>query len=152
MARRFGTFTVPAQTTSTGTKTQLQIRASANAAVAITRLFVGGHGISNTNEPIRVDLVRQSDAGTGMGSTPVGNKLDTGITHTFQTTAAATEATVEPTTTDVIKSFTFHPQTGLDVAFGREDEVIIPVSGRVGVRTLQAGTAPKLDITVDFEE
>ena len=146
MAARFGRATIDGVTLVAATPTTiLQLVAAANHAIRLTKLKIGFHGIVNTNEPVLVELVRQTTAGTMTGLTPV--KSDDSIADTLDTTAQHT-ATVEPTEGDILDQFPVHPQTGIVEPI---EDIVIGAADRVGVRvTAPAGV--DVDCTVCFEE
>jgi hypothetical protein len=117
--------------TGTSAKTLVQVVAASNHRILIRELSVSFQGTNNAHPPIKVDVMRQTDAGTTSALTPV--KLNSGDGETLQTTARHT-ATVEPSAGDVIMSELVHPQTGFiwQAPFGGE----IPVvgGGRLAIR------------------
>ena len=116
-------------------KTVAQIVAAANQRVLVKEIHIAFAGTSNTNEPIKVDIMRQTDAGTMSALTLVkGNNSDD---ETLQSTAQHT-ATVEPASGDVIMTIKGHPQTSFSwqAPFGGEIPVI--GGGRVGFRVTAA--------------
>lgn len=122
--------------TAATAKTILQWVAPANQRVACTGFAVSFDGTSSTAEPVQVELVRQTDAGTSSAATPVRDGVGS---ETIQTTARK-NATVEPTTTDVLRRYNVHPQTGFERAFGPDEEILIAGGGRLGLRcTAPAG-------------
>jgi len=95
--------------TGTSAKTLLQIVTAANHGALIKELSISFKGVSNTAAPVKVDILRQTTAGTMTGLTPVKDPDD--ADETLQTTAQHT-ATAEPTASDVLMSELVHPQTG----------------------------------------
>lgn len=122
-------------TTGTSAKTLLQLVAASNHAVKIDEISISFNGTSNTAEPIKVDVLRQTTAGTMSSLTLVKDPDD--WDETIQTTAQHT-ATAEPTASDVLLSEHVHPQQGYtwQAPFGRE--IKIGGGDRLGVRV----TAP----------
>lgn len=123
--------------TGTSAKTLLQIVAASNHGVVIDEWSISFAGTSNTATPIRVDVVRQTDAGT-MGtsaSTIVKDPDDTD--ETLQTTRQDTSSS-EPTTTDILFTEHVHPQTGYtwQAPFGRG--IKIGGGDRLGIRVTAA--------------
>ena len=119
-------------------KTIIQVIAPTNQRLAIRGFSVSFNGISATAEPVKVDLVKQTAAGTMTAATPVAEQIGLG-SETIQTTAQK-NATAEPTTTDVIRRYEIHPQMGREIRFGIEDEIIMAGATRVGLRcTAPAG-------------
>lgn len=138
--------------TGVSAKTILQIVAASNHGVLIDEINISFQGTSNTAAPIRVDVLRQSTAGTmtagGTNSTIVKDPDDSD--ETLQTTINDT-ATAEPTAGDIINTFYVHPQTGYvwQAPFGR----LIKIGGgdRLGIRCT-AGADVNCTITVTGEE
>ena len=129
-------------------KTVLQVVAATNVRVAIQKIGIAFDGVSATAEPVQVDLVKQTDAGTSSAATPVHKLL--GASETLQTTARKT-ATVEPTTTDVIRRFEVHPQTGKEFSFGPDDEIVLGGGTRLVIR-LTAPAVVNAVAFIEFEE
>lgn len=117
--------------TGTSAKTLLQIVAASNHRVKIDEIQVAFEGVSNTATPIKVDVLKQTDAGTMSALTLVKrNDVDD---ETLEVSAQHT-ATVEPSAGDVLMSFYVHPQTSYtwQAQYGREIQV--PGGDRLGVR------------------
>ncbi len=114
-------------------KTILQLVAAANTRVAVRGFSVSFDGTSGSAEPVQVDVLRQTGAGTG-GSAATPVKEDGLGSETIQTTAQKNIATTEPTAGDVLRRYQIHPQTGAEFKFGLDEELIIPGGGRLGLR------------------
>lgn len=110
-------------------KTVLQVVAPTNQRLALKSFSVTFDGVSATGEPVQVDLVRQTSAGTMTSATPVREGVGS---ETLQTTAQK-NASAEPTTTDVLRRYEVHPQGGYERVFG-DDELLIAGGGRLGLR------------------
>jgi len=146
MAMRFGSISAKDIALAAATaKTVLQL-ASVNIAIRLTELTVGFDGILNTAEPVTIELLRQTSAGTMTNLAPV--KADDSIADALNTTGQHT-ATVEPTAGDVLRTLILHPQTsqtwtyGIDLVLGRDK--------RLGLRI----TAPAIvncNASLAFEE
>ncbi len=147
MARRIGIATAKAVATGTAAKTLLQIIAPANQSVVVREIGISFHGVNNTHEPITVELVRQTTAGTVTSVTPV--KGDDGSSDSLLTTAGK-NATAEPTTTDTLAVWAVHPQTGLVVPFP-DAEIVAKGGGRIGLRVTAANDVNS-DCYIRFEE
>ena len=115
-------------------KTVMQVLAPANCRVKVLGWGISFDGRDVAAEPVNVELVRQTTAGT-MSSLAVSQQRPYAdpISSTAQHTAAG-----EPTTTDVIDSVEVHPQSGYEVRYPYGQEPVIAGSGRMGVRV----TAP----------
>lgn len=117
-------------------KTVIQAVAPTNQRLALRSFSVSFDGTSGAAEPVQVDLVRQTDAGTSTAATPVREGVGS---ETIQTTGRK-NATAEPTTTDVLRRYNVHPQQGFERIFGYDEEILIPGGGRLGLRcTAPAG-------------
>lgn len=134
--------------TGTALKTLMQLVAAANQRVKLLEIGISFHGISNTDNPIQVDLMYQSTAGTMTGLTCLA--IDPDLTETIQTTAQHT-ATVEPTAGNVIATWAVHPQTGIVYQVPRGDEPIIKGGGRIAV-VVTAAVSVNADVYMKFEE
>lgn len=148
MAGRVGIAAQAGISTGTSAKTLLQLIAAANHAIKVLEVLIGFHGTSNTAEPILVQLVRQSSAGTMSALTAV--KGDDSVADSLDTTAQHT-ATSEPTTGDVLRSWTVHPQTGLHVQAHDLGPIMVGAGDRIGLRVTAAADV-NADATLVFEE
>ena len=113
-------------------KTVLQGIGATNHRAKCLSWGVSFDGVSGVATPVLVELVRESDAGTGTGVTAV--KINASDDETLQTTGLAAN-TVEPTVTSVICGVDVHPQGGYQETFPFGQE--IPFSGtanRLGIR------------------
>jgi len=117
-------------------KTIVQVVAPTNQRLKIKRWGVFFDGISPTEAPVQVRLLRQSTAGTMSSLTPT--KLGT-EGETVQATAQHT-ATAEPTAGDVLDVAEVHPQSGYEVIFPAGEEIEVGGGGRVGIEC----TAPAI--------
>ena len=119
----------------TSTKTLLQIVAASNHRVLVKKWGISFKGVSNTQLPVKVSLIIQSDAGT-MSSLTL-TKKNQGDNETLQTTAQHT-STGEPTGSTLVWSTYVHPQTGFE-----SDEGFSPIpiigGGRLGIVTANSG-------------
>lgn len=148
MANRHGVALKTGISTGTSAKTLLQVVAAANHGVRITEVAIGFHGVNATHEPILVELLRQTTAGTMSSLTPV--KGDDGVSDTLDTTAQHT-ATAEPTAGDILRAWTVHPQTGLVYIAPPGAPITAPAAGRIGLRVTAANSV-NADCYVAFEE
>lgn len=123
--------------TGTSAKTLLQVVAASNHKVLIDEISISFNGVSNTAEPIKVDILRQTTAGTMSALTLVKDPDDWG--ETIQTTAQHT-STSEPTAGDVLLSEHVHPQQGYtwQAPFGRA--IAIGGGDRLGIRVTAAAS------------
>lgn len=122
--------------TGTSAKTLNQVVAAANHPVFVKGFSISFAGTSNTAAPVKVDLCRQSDAGTTSALTPVKAPHDD-TDETLQSTARHT-ATAEPTTGDVIRTVYVHPQTGYTEWFPHTEWIKVGGGDRLGLRVTAA--------------
>ena len=123
--------------TGTSAKTLLQILAPANQRLKVKEWSISFTGVSNTGVPIKVDVLRQTTAGTMTSLTPVqGNNSDS---ETLQVTAQHT-ATVEPTAGDVLFSEEVHPQYGYTWQAPFGDEIPVKGGSRLAIRVTAAAS------------
>lgn len=149
MARLRSTVTSEGEiATGTAAKTLLQLVAASNHRIALLGFSISFDGVASDAAPIQVDILRQTTAGTMSSATPV--KEDPGCDETIQTTAQK-NATAEPTAGDVLRRYQVHPQVGIEIKFGADEEIIIPGGGRLGLRVTAAATVNALG-HMTFEE
>jgi hypothetical protein len=129
-------------------ETLIQLVAAANHAIKLTEVMVSFHGVDATHEPVLVEILRQTDAGTASALTLV--KADNSVADTLDTTAQKT-VTVEPTAGDVLKAFTVHPQTSVIYPIPPDAPLLCGAADRIAVRAT-APNAVVCDVTVVFEE
>ena len=153
MARLNGILKYPATASGTSTKTLLQLVTPANQCVVIKEVSISFAGTSPTAAPIEVNLVWQTSAGTMTALTPLNETLGSG--ETIQCTAQR-DATAEPTTTNVIRTWYVHPQLGLLwVPTMPWDEIIIRPGGsarRMGLMVITPGASVSTTAYIRFEE
>ena len=131
MARFGGSSRVAANPIAAGVaETILQLIAAANHLVVLVSYALNGKGISNTETPGEWDLIRQSTAGTSVAGV-VTKDLDS-IAETLLTTSLIT-FTVEPTSGDILRSHTLHPQTNRESKEQYSREKVIGGSDRKSV-------------------
>jgi hypothetical protein len=129
-------------------KTILQVVAPAGIILAVQELLISFDGISNTAEPVQVELLRQTTAGTMSARSP----LKTKDTSTALQCTGQENATVEPTAGDILRAYEVHPQAGSIYSFPLPDsEVEVPGGGRLGVR-INAPAAVNCRATLVGEE
>lgn len=148
MAGRIGVALQKAITTGTSAKTLIQLVAATNHAIKVIEVGCSFHGTSNTAEPILVELIRQTDAGTMTPLTPVVG--DGGIGDTLDTTANHT-ASAEPTGSTSVRAWTVHPQTGLIWSPHDLAGITVAAGARIGLR-VTAAASTTADAYISFEE
>jgi len=149
MARVRGVATIAEQALGAGAaETILQIVAAANDKVAATAWGVHFDGTSPTAEPVVVQLLFQTGAGTSAANTPV--KLDQSDGTTLQTTARDS-FTVEPTDGNVVRRIEVHPQGGYVERFPLFQEPDVQNTGRLAIKCT-APAAVNATGWIEFEE
>jgi len=107
MAGLFARATTAQVATGTSAKTILQLVAASNHRIVVPRITVSFEGVTATDAPIQVVVMRQSTAGTMSALTP--SKYNDSDDETLQTTAQHT-ASAEPTSGDILETQLIHPQ------------------------------------------
>lgn len=135
--------------TTTALKTLWQLAAAANVRVLLHAFTISFKGVAPTDAPIRVDILRQTTAGSG-GTSQAHTKHNPGDAETIQCTSLY-GITTEPTAGDVLESFYVHPQGRREFVARYEKQKQIPGGTRLGVRVL-AGVAVNAIFSGDLEE
>lgn len=115
--------------TGTALKTILQLIAAANHRVLVQGFGIAFKGVSNTDAPVWVRVLRQT-GGTLSSLTP--SKRNSSDDETLQTTGKHT-ATVEPTPGNVLWSGYVHPQNSHTEWFPFGEELVVPGGGILGL-------------------
>lgn len=114
-------------------ETLIQGVASSSKGVELVRWAVSFNGSSVSEQPVRVDLLRVSSAGTSSAFAPI--KLDPTSDSALMT--ARTSHTAEPTPGDVIETHYVTPAGGLlYIQYAPDERVKVPASTRLGIRVL----------------
>ena len=123
-----------AYTASTPT-TAIAIAAPSNQRIKVKGIEVFGKGTSNTDTPVKIELLKAASLASGTAGTVVSSTLDTDFGETPQATVSGNYS-AEPTyTTSVImRVWEVQPQTGLIVYFPMHDEIKIKGGGAFAVR------------------
>lgn len=117
-------------------KTVVQIVAPTNQRLDVRGFLTTFKGISPTETPILIELMRQADAGTSSAGAP---KRDAPGSETLQSTSRKA-FTVEPGAGDVLREFFIHPQGGHERVFD-VGEIQVEGGGRLGLRITSPQTA-----------
>lgn len=130
-------------------KTVGQIVAATNTRALLRRMDIGWNGVTATDPPVRVELLIQTDAGSGSSAITMA-KNDTGYAETLQTTGIY-NCTSEPTGSTIVWGTYIHPQTSRTFVF---DPPLAIVGGtRRGLRcTPGSMTGCSVDVTFHLEE
>jgi hypothetical protein len=131
-------------------KTILQLVAPANQRLDCRSVSIGFDGVNPSAEPITVELLRQTTAGTMTAATPV---KDSAGAESIQSTAQK-NATAEPTAGDVLRRWEHHPQAGSFERVFDKREIEIPGGTRLGLRATipTAGAAVNATAHISAEE
>ena len=138
MARVFGTLTAAAAVACAAgvAKTVLQAVAGSNHRAVICSWGVSFNGVSGVATPVLVETIRQTDAGTGTGVSPI--KVNATDDETI-VTQGISNCSAEPAGTTAISRVLVHPQGGFQETFPFGQEVGLTGSAlRFGIRV----TAP----------
>ncbi|MCC6673357.1 MAG: hypothetical protein IT458_20025 [Planctomycetes bacterium] len=133
----------------TSTKTLVQVVAPSNRGVRITEFAISFKGTDNLAAPIRVELLRQTTAGTASALTP--RKVSRHDSNTIQTTAQQT-FTAEPTADEVVRSFLIHPQGGLVYTVPDPAQFTVAGGDRLGMRVVTPAATVNCVGYIEFEE
>lgn len=117
-------------------KTAVQILSPTNHRVKIIGWGVFFDGVTAAAAPVQVRLLRQTSAGTMTTGTPakLSPRSETLLTSGF------TNATAEPTFSDVLDLVMVHPQQGYEIKFTPGQEIVLGGAERVGIEI----TAPAI--------
>lgn len=138
-----------AVSTGTSARTIVQVIPASGVPVRVTEVGVSFNGVTTTDVPVLVEIVRQSSAGTASALTIVTETESS--SKTCQATARKGFSSTEPTTGDVVRSWYVTPTGGLFVMqfpLGREIDAL---SNRIALRV----TAPQAETVtayISFEE
>jgi hypothetical protein len=130
-------------------KTVAQLVAASNHRVKVLGVSVYFKGTSATDTPAKCRLVRQTTAGT-FGNTGLLKKNDENAGETIQSNMKS-DASAEPTITDVLDVLEIHPQTGMKVFYPVGQEIIIKGGNMLGLE-VTAAQAQTCSVTFDIEE
>lgn len=147
MAGNFGVLSTSAAVASTtAAKTILQLVAPTNQGLRVQGFGVFFAGVSVTDAPIVVELLRQTSAGTATARNP----LKRGASGTAIQATGQENATAEPTASDILWSGQVHPQMGLEIPLVGK-EIQMDGGTRLGLR-VTAGVSVNVRAHIDYEE
>lgn len=129
-------------------KTVIEITAAANHRAILHDIGFFFDGVSVTNEPVVVELIRIGTTGTGSALTL--QKRDPDYSETIQTSAKY-NLTVEPTGITVLKRWNVHPQSGYEIIIPLGKEIPLPGGDLIGLR-FTAPDAVNVIVNVEGEE
>lgn len=130
-------------------KTIVQVIPGTNTPVRVVEIGVSFNGITATDVPVTVDLLRQSTAGSSSALTLVADQEQN--TKTVVATALKT-FTAEPTAGNVLRTWYVTPIGGLFVLqfpLGREVDAL---SSRIALRCNAPTSAVSVSAYISFEE
>ena len=149
MARVFAVAAAAQQPFAAATiETLIHLLAAVNHRFVVTRYGVGSEGVSNTDQPALMELLRQTTAPTGDVLTLVHKRG--AHPDTIETTGVDV-ITVEPTAGDILRTHTLHPQANIDLADNFTEEHEVEPTGRIGLR-LTFVKAQTVSGYIDIEE
>ena len=112
-------------------KTVIAVTGATNHRSLIKIIGIFFKGVTVTNEPVTVDLIRCTNAGTGSAAAPV--KVDPDMSETLQIDFV-TNLTVEPTGITLLKSWSIHPQSGYEMFLPFDSPYPLPGGDFMGIR------------------
>jgi hypothetical protein len=125
-------------TTGTTKKTVMQILAPTNQVVLVKEWGISFQGIDPVATPILVELVRQSDAGSG-GDALTLVKADPDRSETIQSSALSNiDDSTQPTETAVLDSIYVPANSGFRWIAGFGEEILVDGGGRLGIAVTAA--------------
>src|SRR4051812_6455490 len=130
-------------------KTIVQVVPGTNTPIRVVEIGVSFNGITTTDVPVTVDLLRQTTAGTSSSLTLVADQEQN--TKTAVATALKT-FTAEPTAGNVLRTWYVTPIAGLFVIqfpLGREIDAL---TNRIAIRCNAPTTAVSVSAYISFEE
>lgn len=148
MAGVRGKLVTPEIATGTVAKTLLQLIAASNHRVILKSFSISFKGVTTTDPPVFVRLLRQTTAGTGTSNPPV--KANSSDDETLQTTGTRAMS-AEPTAGDVLWSGEVHPQNAHKEFYQWGEEDIVPGGGRVGIEVTSSVSVSAVCV-ISFEE
>lgn len=119
--------------TAATAKTVLQLIAASGHRVTVLGWGVFFDGTSASAEPVQVDVLRQTSAGTG-GDALTLQKFDDSIADSLATTALDDIDGSEPTGSTILDMAEVHPQASYEVMYPFGQEIIIGAGDRLGIR------------------
>lgn len=111
-------------------KTLVQVKASSAARCRVVAFAVSFEGIAATDEPVLVQVRRQSTAGTGGGSHTAAPH-DAAAPAFAGTCLTGIWATTEPTNGVVLATAYVHPQSGWHVIL--DEPFVLAADGRLAI-------------------
>lgn len=132
-------------------RTVLQVVAPANQKLYLAKLSGGFYGVSGTDNPVRVRVLKQTTAGTGRATLTL-TKRNSQQTETLQATATVWQASAtEPTAGEVLLQLPIHPQGNfvLSLLDDQGNPLVLNGGERLGIEVLP-GANPSGGLTMDL--
>jgi len=147
--RKFSAVVTDEAFSAAATETVVQVVAGTNHAFKVLGWGIAFAGTGVTDEPIRIELLRQTTAGTSSALTivdwqPTADTLDSSALDSF---------TVEPTAGDILSATRTHPQAGYEIWYPEGKEPESAAAGRIGIRIITpTGVNPNASAYMVCEE
>lgn len=148
MAGLLGVARIAEEAITTSAETLIQLVAPSNHRLKILEWGVFFDGVTATDSPIIVDILRQTTAGTSSSLTLV--KWNDSDDETLLASALQ-DFTAEPTAGDILESKEVHPQSGYEKIYPLGQELIVKGGGRMGLR-VTAGANVNAIAYIKYEE
>jgi len=129
--------------------TLLQVLAGTNREIRITEVGISFQGVDNLGMPILVELLRQTTAGTATPRTIA--KVDESDSNAIDA-SGQTVFTVEPTASDVLRTWLIHPQRGIVYVVPEPARFTVAGGARLGLRVVSPDDAVDCVGYMEFEE
>ena len=118
---------------ATTVETLIQIVSASGSTCEVAGWGISFEGVTAANEPVLVDLLRQSTAGTP-GATPTPVEWREGALAAGAT--AGTGFSAEPTAGDILHTEYIDPEGGYNVFYPPGERPVFVNGGRLGLRAL----------------
>ena len=154
MALRKGIAHFAEVATGVTAKTLLQLQAPADQAVDISEIALQVTGVNNSHKPMKLELVRQDDAGAGSAAATIEHPAKSSESAFTLQTAAIESIETEPVETasgEVLRTWFAHPQLGMVYMAKDRDELVVEDAGRLGLR-ITADNSINVAGYITFEE
>ena len=122
-------------------KTQIAVVSPANQRVKIRGFSAWGKGTSNTDSPVKIELMTANTISGGTGGTVTSSKVDGDTGESIQSTITGAYS-VEPTygSPVTIRTYEVHPQTGIEIYFPNDFMPILKGNTGFSIRTTSVQT------------
>jgi hypothetical protein len=137
--------------TASATETVVMVKAAASKRLHVVEYGVSFNDVDAADPAVLVHLIRLTTDGTSTALTIVEEDTTTGESPLA---SAAKDFTAEPTAGAILRSHYVTPAAGLiAVQFPLGDEIVVPVSGRIGIQCVTAaGVTPSVAAYIAFRE